>query len=309
MRPETTPSEEPPRLRPWRQKLYSVVFLSDTPAGRTFDFILMLAIIVSVGAVMAESVEPIKQRHGDALFVIEWSLTLLFTIEYAMRLLCVRRPMAYATSFYGIVDLLTVLPTYLSLLFPGSQALIVIRALRLLRVFRIFKLPRYLNEANHLREALKSSRRKITVFVSTVLTIVLIVGSLMYVIEGPANGFTSIPTSIYWAIVTLTTVGYGDVSPKTGLGRLIASALMIVGYGIIAVPTGIVTAELVSAGGRPRAATMRSCPRCGSARNDADANYCKTCGERLIPLTRSSDAQTTDAPTTEAETGNVQRPV
>ena len=269
-----------------RKRLYVIVFRSDTTAGRRFDLVLMVLIIGSVAAVLADSVQSIHARYGRTLFILEWVFTGLFTIEYLLRLIVVRRQLAYATSFFGIVDLLTLLPSYLSLLIPGSQSLIVIRALRLLRVFRILKLPAYLEEARYLRVALRSARRKITVFVFTVLMLVLIVGSLMYLVEGPDNGFDNIPISIYWAIVTLTTVGYGDLAPQTPAGRALASVVMILGYGIIAVPTGIVTAELVTMGqgqGLVPApdASPRCCPRCRADRHDADANYCKRCGADL----------------------------
>jgi voltage-gated potassium channel len=269
------------RLRPaggWQRRLYVVIFRHDTDVGRAFDIALMVAIALSILAAMAESVDSINAEYGRLIRGAEWAFTVLFTVEYVLRLACVSRPALYATSFFGVVDLLTVLPTYLSLLFPGAQSLIVIRALRLLRVFRVLKMAPYLTEANYLRAALRRARRKITVFVTTVLLIVVIVGTIMYLVEGPENGFSSIPTSVYWAIVTLTTVGYGDVAPHTTLGRTIAAALMIVGYGIIAVPTGIVTAEMMAAG---RALTARPCPRCGEPTHEQSARYCKTCGERL----------------------------
>lgn len=275
-------------LRPepsWRRDLYVTIFLHDTRAGRTFDIVLLVLILLSVGVAMLDSVPSIHAEHGRLLYLIEWGFTVVFTIEYITRLICVRRPLAYATSFFGLVDLLTMLPMYLSLIVPGSQSLIVVRALRLLRVFRVLRLPLYLTEAHFLADALRHARRKITVFVLTVLMIVVIVGTVMYLIEGPDNGFTSIPTSVYWAIVTLTTVGYGDVAPHTTLGRFIASALMITGYGIIAVPTGIVTAEMMTMHNPPASAAPedsgRFCPRCGRAVAAADARYCDRCGRRL----------------------------
>ncbi len=272
-------SDDQPSPIPWRHRLFVIIFGHETPAGRAFDLALMAAIAASVATVMLESMAEVRARFGTALVVAEWAFTILFTIEYLLRLLSVRHPRSYALSPLGIVDLLSILPTYLSLLLGGAQTLTVIRALRLLRVFRVLKLPSYTSEASHLTAALHASRRKITVFVFTVLTVVLIVGSLMYLIEGPENGFISIPRSVYWAIVTLTTVGYGDIAPKTGVGRFVASAVMILGYGIIAVPTGIVTAELVS---MDRGASPgRRCPDCQRAGHDADAQHCKYCGEPL----------------------------
>jgi len=272
---------EPPRDS-WRWPVYRVVFEHDTLAGRAFDVALLVAIGLSVTAVVLESVPEIAARHGGALFAAEVAFTALFTVEYVVRLLCVRRPLRYATSFFGVVDLLAILPTYAALFFPGTQGLLVIRALRVLRMFRVLKMGQYLSEAGLLKAALRRSRPKITVFLVTVLTTVLIVGALMHLVEGPAHGFRDIPTGVYWAIVTLTTVGYGDISPKTGLGRFIASTVMILGYGIIAVPTGIVTSELVRGGGElPRVGPPRRCPGCGAAGHDADARHCKHCGAGL----------------------------
>jgi voltage-gated potassium channel len=268
-----------PSAVPWRRRLYVIIFEHDTPAGRSFDQALLVAIAASVTAVMLESVPGIRARHGALLTGLEWAFTILFTAEYALRVLAVRRPLAYVVSPLGVIDLLAIVPTYLSLFLGGTQSLAVVRALRLLRVFRIFKLPEYTTEASYLAAALRASRRKIIVFVFTVLTIVLIVGSLMYLIEGEANGFTSIPASVYWAIVTLTTVGYGDIAPRTPAGRVLASAVMILGYGIIAVPTGIVTAELVRA--ERGAAAARRCPACDRPGHDRDARHCKHCGADL----------------------------
>jgi voltage-gated potassium channel len=259
-----------------------VIFEADTPAGKAFDVVLLWSILLSVAAVLLESVESIRANHGRALYAAEWFFTILFTAEYIVRLICVRRPVLYARSFFGIVDLLSILPTYISLFIGGSQALIVIRALRLLRVFRIFKLARYVGEASVLLKALRASRAKVTVFLLTVLSIVLIVGSVMYLIEGshPDSGFTSIPTSIYWTIVTMTTVGYGDIAPQTVPGKFVASVVMIIGYAIIAVPTGIVTAEL-SAAGRQKNITTQMCPDCHRAGHEPDAKHCKFCGAEL----------------------------
>ena len=228
----------------WRKVLYETIFEADTTAGRWFDILLIVSILISVSVVMLDSVSAVRTVFGKWLLCLEWFFTLLFTVEYLLRLLCIGRPIRYAASFFGVVDLMSIAPTYLSLLVPGSQYLIVIRILRILRVFRILKLVQYLGEAQLLVQALRSSRRKITVFLFAVLTLVIIFGSLMYLIEGEANGFTSIPRSIYWAVVTLTTVGYGDISPQTGPGQMLAAVIMILGYGIIAVPTGIVTVEM-----------------------------------------------------------------
>jgi len=263
-----------------RARLHEIIFEADTRAGRLFDLVLIWLILLSVATVILESVRGVRTRYGDLLYALEWFFTVLFTIEYVLRLLSVRRPLRYARSFFGIVDLLAIIPTYLSIFVPGSQYLLVIRILRLLRVFRLFKLSEYVAEADTLRLALRASRRKISVFISAVLLLVVIIGALMYVIEGEAHGFTSIPLSIYWAIVTLTTVGYGDLSPQTPVGQVLASIVMIVGYGIIAVPTGIVTAELAQAA-RQRNITRQSCPSCAAEGHDPDALHCKYCGAIL----------------------------
>ena len=263
----------------WRGALHEVIFEAETPAGRAFDFALLGCILLSVLIVMLESVAAIRAVYGDALIVVEWAFTILFTVEYLLRLVSVRRPLRYAASFFGIVDLLAIIPTYLSLLFPGSQYLLVVRSLRLLRVFRVLKLAEYLVEADVLVRALRASRFKISVFLLTVITLVIIVGSVMYVVEGEANGFADIPTSIYWAVVTLTTVGYGDVAPRTPLGQLFAAVVMLLGYGIIAVPTGIVTLELTRAS-QPVVST-HACPACGAEGHDPDAAFCKYCGAQL----------------------------
>jgi len=266
-----------PRSR-WRARLHEVIFEADTPAGRAFDVCLLVAILVSVIAVMLESVAGIRRQYGGVLRAVEWTLTGVFTIEYALRLLAVDRPWRYARSFFGLVDLLAVVPTYLALALPEAQSLMVIRAIRLLRVFRILKLAHFLDEAQQLVQALRASRRKITVFLGGVVTIVVIMGALMYLVEGEGHGFTSIPTSMYWAVVTMTTVGYGDVAPRTPLGQLLASVLMILGYAIIAVPTGIVSVELAKTG---RAVSRQACPACGAEGHDVDAIHCKYCGAHL----------------------------
>jgi len=259
--------------------LRKVIIEADTPAGKAFDVILMWVIILSVVTVVLESVGSIRASYGRALYLTEWFFTLLFTVEYVLRFGSVERPLRYATSFFGIVDLLAVIPTYLSLFVPGSQYLLSIRILRLLRIFRILKLTEYVSEASILHNALLASRRKIGVFLFAVMTIIVIVGSSMYVIEGEEHGFTDIPTSIYWAIVTMTTVGYGDISPQTPLGKALASVVMIIGYSILAVPTGIVTVEISQATRRPL--TTRACPSCGSSGHDLDAAHCKYCGAEM----------------------------
>jgi voltage-gated potassium channel len=272
---------EPPAAPPdsWRARLHEIVFEADTPEGKAFDVLLLVAIVVSVVAVMLESVSSIAADHGPELRAIEWLFTGLFTVEYVLRLGTVRRPLRYATSFYGIVDLLSVVPTWLSLLLPGTQSLLVIRTLRLLRVFRVLKLAQFVRESRMLMIAMRSSGRKIIVFLGTVVTIVIIVGTAMYLVEGAEHGFTSIPKSMYWAVVTMTTVGYGDIAPQTVPGRFLASILMIMGYGIIAVPTGIVTVEM--AGAMRRGISTQACRACSAEGHDPDARYCKICGEAL----------------------------
>jgi voltage-gated potassium channel len=265
--------------RNWRTTLHEIIFEADTKPGKWFDVILILCIILSVFIVMLDSVASIKKEYGAFLYAVEWFFTILFTIEYILRLISVGRPTRYATSFFGIVDLLAILPTYLSIIMPGSRFLTVIRILRVMRIFRVLKLVQYLAEAKVLTQALHASRRKITVFLFAVFTLVIILGSLMYVIETEENGFTSIPRSIYWAIVTLTTVGYGDISPKTGLGQALAAVVMVIGYSIIAVPTGIVTAEISRAKEKP--VSTQSCPDCSVEGHDKDATFCKHCGAKL----------------------------
>jgi len=265
-------------MAPWQRRLHEIIFEADTPGGKAFDLALLLSILLSVEAVILESVEGIRLRHGTLLRATEWFFTILFTVEYILRLICIGRPARYAVSFFGIVDLLALIPTYLSLVIAGSQSLIVIRALRLMRVFRVLKLAHFVGEARMLRTAVHASVRKITVFLLFVLTIMLIVGSVMYLVEGEKSGFDSIPQGIYWAIVTMTTVGYGDIAPVTWTGKLLASVVMILGYGIIAVPTGIVTVELAGVRGR---VTTQSCPHCASEGHDPDARFCKHCGTSL----------------------------
>lgn len=259
--------------------MYDIIFLADTAAGKAFDVALIAAIAISVSVVMLDSVGSISASHRTTLRIAEWIFTVLFSIEYFLRLLTVRKASTYAFSFFGIVDLFAVIPTYLSLLLPGGQYFIVIRLLRVLRVFRVLKLAQYLGEARTLGAALRASRYKITVFLIAVLTIVVLVGSLMFLLEGSEAGFTSIPRGVYWAIVTLTTVGYGDIHPITPVGQFLASLVMIMGYGIIAVPTGIVTVELAH---QARMETFHlPCSSCGAEDHDRDARFCKACGGRL----------------------------
>lgn len=265
-----------------RQRLHEIVFEADTPAGKAFDLLLIISIMLSVAAVMLDSVGEYREKYGTVLYTIEWFFTILFTIEYVLRLWIVERSMKYATSFFGIVDLLAVVPTYLSLFLPTSQYLLVIRVLRMLRIFRVLKLVHYVGDAQLLLRAMRASRRKIGIFVYTVLTMVVIFGALMYFVEGPPNGFTSIPRSMYWAIVTLTTVGYGDISPQTPLGQLLSSMIMILGYGIIAVPTGIFTVEMSQAS--RRGVSTQACPACAKEGHDVDAVFCKFCGQELNPV-------------------------
>ena len=267
-----------------RQRLYTVIFEADTQAGRNFDLFLVAAILASILVVILDSVSAINTRYGATMDMLEWGFTILFTAEYLARLSCVRHPLRYATSFFGIVDLLSILPTYISLLVPDTALLLDVRILRLLRIFRILKLTLYVAEYHMLADALRSSRRKILIFISVVLMLVLVLGTVMYVVEGPENGYTSIPTAMYGAIVTMTTVGYGDVTPHTNLGRAIASMMMLLGWGVLAVPTGIVTAEMTSqrmAARRP--AMTRRCLSCLSEAHDADAKFCKDCGAALPP--------------------------
>ncbi|MBV6273707.1 ion transporter [Alcaligenaceae bacterium CGII-47] len=266
----------------WRYSLYVIIFEADTKAGKRFDMILIIAIILSLMVIMAASVESLSSQY-DALFqIFEWIFTLLFTVEYVIRLICVQNRWRYALSFYGLVDLLAIAPTYAALLMPSLTFLIGVRVLRLLRIFRVFKLVAFVDEYVMLGRALRASARKILVFLSVVLSIVLVMGTIMYVVEGPAVGFTSIPASVYWAITTLSTVGFGDITPQTGLGRFIASVMMLLGWGVLAVPTGIVTLELSAAQSAMRIpVTTRTCHECLTEGLDADANYCKACGVKL----------------------------
>lgn len=261
---------------PIKKKLYEIIFGTHTRAGKNFDLILLWAIIFSVLVVMIESIKPIEIQHAELLHILEWSFTVLFTIEYLARIYSHPKPLQYIFSFWGVIDLLSILPTYLSVILKGAHFLVVIRLLRVLRIFRILKLGRYFTESQTLMSALKSSSYKITVFMLSILLLVIIMGSVMYVIEGGQNGFNSIPQSIYWAVITITTVGYGDIVPVTVVGKFIASFMMVVGYSIIAVPTGIITVEL--------SRTIRekkACPRCGTKVEQEGAMYCYKCGEKL----------------------------
>ncbi len=269
-----------PGKAPWRGRLHEIIFEADTPMGKAFDVALLLVIFISVLAVMLESVSEIRKDHEHALHVVDWVITVLFTMEYIARIISIKRPRAYVFSFFGMVDLLSILPTYLSLFMSGVHLLSIIRIVRLLRIFRVFKLVRFLGEASQLSHALKASRAKIIVFIGSVSILVVILGTIMFIVEGGENGFTSIPRSIYWAVVTLTTVGYGDIAPHTVLGQGIAAFVMILGYGIIAVPTGIVTAEMTQQGGYKKTSTQ-VCPYCSAEDHDNDALYCKKCGGKL----------------------------
>jgi len=266
--------------RELREHLRLIIFEADTPGGKLFDVALIVAIVLSVLVVMLDSVASFHDRFGSTLYGLEWAFTIAFSVEYALRLYTVGKPLKYATSFLGIIDLLAIAPTYLSLFFAGAHYAAVIRVIRVLRVFRILKLAQYVSESNVIALALYASRRKITVFLFGVSTLVVVLGSFMYVIEGRESGFTSIPESVYWAIVTLTTVGYGDISPITPLGKAVASLVMILGYSIIAVPTGIVTAEIAQVM-RKTQVTTRACPECSREGHDVDAVHCKYCGAPL----------------------------
>jgi voltage-gated potassium channel len=264
----------------WRDRLHEVIYESNTPAGKAFDVALLICILISIVVVMLDSVPALHQRYRHGFWLLEWGFTILFTIEYLLRLVSIRKPWLYMTSLLGIIDLLAIIPSYLSIFYLGAQSLLVVRSLRLLRIFRIFKLTHFVSEMYYLQSAMVASLKKIAVFMLVVLMLVIILGSVMYLVEGGQNGFTSIPDSIYWAIVTLTTVGYGDISPVTPLGKFIASFIMFIGYGIIAVPTGIVTTEVVM-GARDRKDNQQTCPSCGREGHDGNAAFCKWCGAKL----------------------------
>ncbi len=265
----------------WRFKLHEVIYESNTPAGKAFDVGLLIAIFSSIIVVMLDSVQSIHLKYGKLFNIAEWIFAALFTVEYILRLVSIRKPIKYVFSPLGIIDLVALLPSYLSIFFIGAQSLLVFRALRLLRVFRIFKLGHFLTEINFLTTALKNSVRKISIFLLTVLTITIILGSIMYLVEKRENGFSNIPESIYWAIVTITTVGYGDISPITPLGKFVASVVMLIGYAIIAVPTGIITHDIALAA-RQKKELPESCPSCSREGHDSDALFCKYCGSSLF---------------------------
>ncbi len=275
--------------RGWKHKLHEIIYEADTPIGKFFDIMLFSLIVISVVLVMLESVETIDQKYHDLLLLCEWIVTIFFSLEYVGRIISIKKPQKYIFSFYGIVDFISTIPLYLSYIFAGSQVLLAIRAFRLLRIFRILKLVKYLGEASQLTAALKASRAKILVFIYVVLILSVIMGTIMYLIESDEAGFTSIPRSIYWTIVTLTTVGYGDIAPQTNLGQFIATVIMILGYGIIAVPTGIVTVEFSKAtkrSGKKMAegfvhVNTQACPSCSAEGHRDDAKYCYNCGEKL----------------------------
>ncbi|WP_405382415.1 ion transporter [Maribacter sp. LLG6340-A2] len=282
--------KEEDKLSPWQNKLHEIIYEADTPMGKLFDIILFILIIFSIILIMLESVKSIDQEYHRVLLILEWVITIFFTIEYIARIICIKKPSKYIFSFYGIIDFLSTIPLYLSYIFAGSQVLLAVRAFRLLRVFRILKLVQFLGEASQLKNALKASRAKITVFLFAVLIVAVMMGTLMYMVEGDEAGFTSIPTSIYWTIVTLTTVGYGDIAPITPSGQFIATIIMLLGYGIIAVPTGIVTAEF---GRQTRDKTgnlspgkyihvnTQACPSCTKEGHRDDATHCYNCGTVL----------------------------
>jgi voltage-gated potassium channel len=273
----------------WRHKTYIVIFEADTRAGKRFDQWLIALILLSVFTVVLDSVAGIRAEHGSTLRALEWVFTAIFTVEYLTRLACVRHPLRYATSFFGVIDLIAILPSYIAFFVPEAHLLIDVRILRLLRVFRVFKLTGYVAEYSALGEALRASRRKIAVFLSFVFMVVLVMGTLMYVVEGPANGYTSIPMAMYWAITTMSTVGFGDITPQTEVGRFIASAMMLLGWGVLAVPTGIVTTEM-AAQRMSRPTTTRTCPECLTEGHLPDANFCRHCGVRMPRYERDPGA-------------------
>lgn len=273
----------------WQKKLHEVIYEADTPSGKLFDILLFVLIIFSVILVMLESIKDVDKDYHGTLLTLEWIVTILFTLEYIARLISIKKPLKYVFSFYGIIDFLSTIPLYLSYIFAGSQVLLAVRAFRLLRIFRILKLVKFIGEASQLQAALRASRTKIAVFIYVVLILSVILGTLMYIVEGDESGFTSIPRSIYWTIVTLTTVGYGDIAPQSNLGQFLATIIMILGYGIIAVPTGIVTAEF--ARGKKNGeesdevhmvhVNTQSCPSCSAEGHRDDATHCYNCGHKL----------------------------
>lgn len=263
----------------WQHRLHEIIFEADTKEGKLFDVVLLVLIMLSIIGVMLDSVPSIHNSYANTLFITEWVFTIIFTIEYLLRIISVKKPISYITSFYGVIDLISTLPSYLSLFIPGSQVFRVLRSLRLLRVFKVLKMPQFTGASNSLAKALKASRPKIVVFLVAVLALAMIMGTIMYIVEGGEHGFTSIPRSMYWAIVTLTTVGYGDISPETPLGQFIASIIMILGYGIIAVPTGIVSSEIAKTSGHKY--STQACPNCMKEEHEDNALYCSNCGYKL----------------------------
>ncbi|WP_410005718.1 ion transporter [Aequorivita nionensis] len=281
---------KPNNKKSWRYKLHEIIYEADTPMGKLFDIVLLILILLSIVLVMLESVSEIDAKYHEILYIGEWIITIFFSFEYIARIITVKKPRAYIFSFYGIIDFLSTIPLYLSFLFAGSSFLLSVRALRLLRVFRILKITRYIGEATKLRKALANSKAKILVFLFAVLVIAVIAGTLMYIIEGPEHGFNSIPKSVYWCIVTLTTVGFGDIAPSTPLGQLLATVIMILGYGIIAVPTGIVSSEYTKSMDKADVlgkdyvhVNTQACLNCGAQRHRDDAKFCHKCGEELHP--------------------------
>jgi voltage-gated potassium channel len=281
----TTASQPDHAGASWRDRLHEIIFEADTPAGKVFDVTLIVAILASVVVVVLSTLPAAREEPYRTVFLtLEWIFTGLFTVEYILRLVVVRRPWRYATSFFGVIDLLAILPAFIGLIVPGGERLLVVRTLRLLRIFRVFKLARYLTEATALRQALLVSRHKIAVFITTVLIVILIASALMHIVEGNAGNhdFDSMPSAMYWAVITMTTVGYGDITPITAVGKAMTAVLVLVGYSMIIVPTGILSAEMAET--RRRVVTTRACPSCMAEGHDADAVYCKRCGERLEPL-------------------------
>lgn len=274
-------------VQDWRQRLYTIIFHTDTEAGQRFDRWLLLTIMASLVVVMLDSIDSIHSQYAQTLNILEWAFTALFAIEYALRLYCSPKPLRYAFSFFGLIDLLAILPAILALFFADAQYLLIIRVIRMLRVFRVLKLSPYLRQANFLLTALRGSKQKIIVFFACIATLVTVFGTLMYVIEGPGSGFTSIPKSIYWAVVTLTTVGFGDIVPTTPLGQALSTLVMITGYSIIAVPTGIFTAELANAM-REGNSLKHACPHCNKSQHEQEAAFCSRCGQSLYPRNTTS---------------------
>ncbi|AJR04051.1 ion transporter [Siansivirga zeaxanthinifaciens] len=275
-------------LNSWRRKLHEIIYEADTPAGKLFDVVLLIIILASIAFVMLESVKSINVKYFELLNVLEWLITILFSIEYIARIIAVKKPLKYIFSFYGIIDFLSTAPKYISLFLGGIHALAALRALRLLRVFRILKLVHFLGASQNLVKALKASRAKISVFLLAVIIVCIILGTIMYLVEGEENGFTNIPVSVYWCIVTLTTVGFGDIAPQTPLGQFIASLVMILGYGIIAVPTGIVSAEYTNQFKNEKTPkkedvnlNTQSCPNCSKENHRDDADFCYNCGHKI----------------------------